>query len=125
LGKLDGGIEMEMRKFNEVGYEPFHLIGDEGVLDELDEIVNEQRKRESNDMQESVNKKELDFTVFCIENIAERLNTNGANIYSLLTDNSKILDDYIVANYDALHTQGKEYIVNDIIEYMRKEDLLK
>ena len=26
----------------EVGYEPFHLTGDEGVLDELDEIVAEQ-----------------------------------------------------------------------------------
>jgi hypothetical protein len=27
----------------EVGYEPFHLTGDEGVLDELDEIVSEQQ----------------------------------------------------------------------------------
>jgi hypothetical protein len=27
----------------EVGYEPLHLTGDEGVLDELDEIVAEQR----------------------------------------------------------------------------------
>jgi hypothetical protein len=27
----------------EIGYEPFHLTGDEGVLDELDEIVEEQR----------------------------------------------------------------------------------
>ena len=27
----------------EAGYEPFHLTGDEGVLDELDEIVSEQQ----------------------------------------------------------------------------------
>jgi len=27
----------------EIGYEPFHLTGDEGVLDELDEIVTEQQ----------------------------------------------------------------------------------
>ena len=27
----------------EVGYEPFHLTGDDGVLDELDEIVTEQQ----------------------------------------------------------------------------------
>ena len=27
----------------EVGYEPFHLTGDEGVLNELDEIVSEQQ----------------------------------------------------------------------------------
>ena len=29
--------------FLEIGYEPFHLTGDEGILDELDEIVKEQR----------------------------------------------------------------------------------
>jgi len=29
--------------FLEIGYEPFHLTGDEGVLDELDEIVAEQQ----------------------------------------------------------------------------------
>ena len=28
--------------FLEIGYEPFHLTGDEGVLDEIDEIVAEQ-----------------------------------------------------------------------------------
>ena len=27
----------------EVGYEPFHLTGDDGVLDEIDEIVAEQQ----------------------------------------------------------------------------------
>jgi len=30
-------------RFIEIGYEPFHLTGDEGVLDELDEIVAEQQ----------------------------------------------------------------------------------
>ena len=29
--------------FLEIGYEPFHLTGDESVLDELDEIVAEQQ----------------------------------------------------------------------------------
>lgn len=29
--------------FLEIGYEPFHLTGDEGVLDELDEIIAEQQ----------------------------------------------------------------------------------
>jgi len=72
-----------------------------------------------------MNKKELDFAVFCIENIAEYLNINGADVYRLLTVDSKILDDYILPNYEPLHTQSKEYIINDIVEYMRKEELLK
>jgi len=28
----------------EIGYEPFHLTGDEGVLNELDEVVAEQQQ---------------------------------------------------------------------------------
>ena len=72
-----------------------------------------------------MNKKELDFAVFCIESIAEYQNVNGSDIYDMLTADSKILDEYIIQNYEILHTQGKEYIVNDIIEYMKKEGLLK
>ena len=72
-----------------------------------------------------MNKKELDFAVFCIENIAEHLNMNGSDIYSLLNSDSKILDNYIVRSYDVLHTQGKDYIVNDIVGCMREEGLLK
>jgi len=69
-------------------------------------------------------KKELDFAVFCIENVAEHLERNGAEVYKLLTTDSKILDEYIIENYKTLHTQGKVYIVNDIAEYMREVGLL-
>ncbi len=44
----------------------------------------------------------------------------GAEVYLLLTEKSKILDEYIVPCYDVLHTQGKEYIVRDIVEYMEE-----
>ena len=70
-----------------------------------------------------MNKNELDFAIFCIENTAEKININGKILYDLLTKRSKILDEYIIPNYDSLHTQGKEYIVNDIIEYMNEEGL--
>ena len=69
-----------------------------------------------------MNKKELDFAVFCIENIAERLNLSGAVVYNMLT--TSILDEYIIPGYEALHTQGKEYFVNDIIELMINDGLL-
>jgi len=76
-----------------------------------------------------MNKNELGFAIFCIESIAEHLNLNGAEVYELLTtissDGGNILDDYIVAHYGVLHTQGKEYIVNDIVDYMKEEGLLK
>ena len=69
--------------------------------------------------------KELEFAVFCIENVAEKLNITGKDIFNLLTKNSNILDGYIVPSYDVLHTQGKNYIVNDIIECMTEQGVLK
>ena len=71
-----------------------------------------------------MNKKELDFAVFCIENTAEQLNLKGDEVYKLLTENSDILDNYIIPCYDALHTQGRDYIVNDIVEYMNEKGLI-
>jgi len=70
-----------------------------------------------------MNKKELDFTVFCVENVAENLGLKGDEVYKLLTEKTDILDSYIIPCYDTLHTQGKEYIVNDIIELMRERGL--
>ena len=70
-----------------------------------------------------MNTRELEFSVFCIENVAERLGKNGEEVYRLLTKKSDILDSYIIPCYDTLHTQGKEYIVNDIVEYMREKAL--
>ena len=72
-----------------------------------------------------MNKCELDFTIFCIENTADKLNINGTILYDLLTAKSKILYEYIIPNYTTLHTQSKEYIVNDLIEYMTEEGLIK
>ena len=71
-----------------------------------------------------MNTKELEFTVFCIENVAEHLGLKGEEIYKFLAEQSDILDSYIIPCYDTLHTQGKEYIVNDIVDYMEEKGLL-
>ena len=70
-----------------------------------------------------MNKKELEFTVFCIENVADYLRLKGDEVYKLLTEKSDILDNYIIPCYAALHTQGKDYIVNDIVEFMHEKGL--
>jgi len=71
-----------------------------------------------------MNTKELAFAVFCIENVAERLGLKGDEVYKLLSGKSGILDDYVIPCYETLHTQGGEYIVDDIVEYMREKGLL-
>ena len=72
-----------------------------------------------------MSKKELEFAVFCIENIAVCLEMNGEDVYTLLTVDSNALSDYIIPSYESLHTQGKEYIINDIVEYLTLKGLIK
>lgn len=66
------------------------------------------------------NSKELEFAVFCVENVAAKLGKNAQSIYKDLTEKSNILNGYILPEYEVLHTQSKEYIVNDIIELMKE-----
>lgn len=47
---------------------------------------------------------ELEFTIFCIENVARRLRISAEKIYDALTQKSDILNEYIVPNYEILHT---------------------
>jgi hypothetical protein len=65
------------------------------------------------------------FAVFCIEGIAERLNMGGAEVFKLLSGKGNILDTYILEYYDTLHTQGKEYVVDELVGLMKKEGLIQ
>ena len=45
---------------------------------------------------------------------------DAAKVYAVLTETSDILNEYIIPEYEVLHTQSKEYIVNDIIDIMKE-----
>ena len=64
---------------------------------------------------------ELSFAIFCIENVAIKLGISADRVYCALTEESDILNGYIVPCYDVLHSQSKEYIVEDIISYMQEK----
>lgn len=66
------------------------------------------------------NSRELEFVVFCIENVAARLGVGAEQVYRAFTEKSHILDGYIVPEYEILHTQSKEYIVNDLLDVMKE-----
>jgi hypothetical protein len=40
---LEHDREYDVLQFLALGYEPYHLTGDEGILEEIDRIVDEQR----------------------------------------------------------------------------------
>lgn len=67
--------------------------------------------------------KELSFSIFILYSLAEKWNKSPATVYRIL-NTTGILDDYIIAGYDVLHTLGKEYLVEDITEYVREKGVL-
>ena len=68
---------------------------------------------------------ELEFAIFCIENVATKLEIDAQQVYRMLSEDSDILNNYIVSEYEMLHTQSKEYIVDDIIDFMRERGVVR
>ena len=66
------------------------------------------------------NSRELEFAVFCIENVAAKLSVGAERVYQAFTQKSDILNGYIVPGYEVLHTQSREYIVDDLLEVMKE-----
>ncbi len=68
--------------------------------------------------------KVLEYTIFCIENVAKRVNKNPAEVYSLMTERTDILRSYVIPSYEVLHTQDREYIVDVILSAMAKKGVV-
>ena len=61
---------------------------------------------------------ELTFSTFIFYNLSDSWNTSPSEIYKVL-NSTGILDGYIIEGYDVLHTLGKEYLVEDITEFVK------
>ena len=58
------------------------------------------------------------FLVYCVEIYKTAHKINGKQVMQLF--NQYEIPDYIVDCYDALHTTGPEYIINDINELIEE-----
>lgn len=67
--------------------------------------------------------RELECAIFCIENVASKLHVVAQKVYAALTEQADILQEYIIPEYEVLHTQGKDYIVDDIIDVMKERNV--
>ena len=67
-----------------------------------------------------INSDILEFCIFCIEKLKENINISGEEVYELLANQTNILYPYIVKNYEILHTQGEQYIINDLKEVLNE-----
>ena len=64
---------------------------------------------------------QLEFGVFCIEKMAERLGVPGDVVYRKFAKESDILRNYICKHYDILHTQGAAWIEEDLLAAMKRK----
>ncbi len=66
---------------------------------------------------------QLDFITYCVGNLSDALNKNASQVYESLRS-SGVLSDYIIPCYDVLHTFGKEYLTNELIEVLKERNAL-
>lgn len=69
-----------------------------------------------------IEKKELTFVVFVLHALGQHWKMTTPEVYEIL-NTTGILDDYIIKCYDVLHTLGKEYLVEDITEFVREKGI--
>ena len=66
-------------------------------------------------------KKTVMFAVYLINSLAAYYNQTPSEVYRRLVD-SKILDEYIIASYDVLHTQGTKYLIDDVSSFLAERE---
>ena len=66
---------------------------------------------------------ELRFVVFCIESLAEDMDVDPVVVHDVLAKESDIVDRYIIPCYETLHTQGREYIIENLKEVMSERGI--
>ena len=69
------------------------------------------------------NEKELKFSLFVLYSLSEKWNKTSTYVYDIL-NSTGILDEYIIAEYETLHTLGKEYLIEDITDFVREKGVI-
>lgn len=69
-----------------------------------------------------MNENILEFVTFAIGSVAERLHKSPAEIYQLFKQ-TDIISGYLVPAYDVLHTFGRQYLVNDVLDLMQEKGI--
>lgn len=66
----------------------------------------------------SITKEVFEFYTYCLETFALHEQVGGLQAWALFKENG--IDEYIINNYDLLHTQGTEYIIDEIHRFIRR-----
>lgn len=70
-----------------------------------------------------ITEEQLYFSIYCITALSRNLNMSPFDIYNLITERTKILDEYIIRYYDTLHSQGEDYIIGEIVNVLKSKGI--
>lgn len=68
--------------------------------------------------QEGVDKAVFEFYTYCLENYATRKQISGIRAWVDFKETGAY--EYVINNYDLLHTQGMDYVLDDIQRFINK-----
>jgi len=85
-------------------------LSTEALYDEFERC----RSREGIDVPKEV----FEFYTYCLENYAIRKQISGMRAWVVFKESGA--DEYVIDNYDLLHTQGLEYVLDDIQRYINR-----
>ena len=59
----------------------------------------------------------VEFVSFCVEVFAKTKNRSGSSVAKLFAECGAM--DYLAVGYDVLHTQGREWLIADLEDYLK------
>ena len=62
----------------------------------------------------------LEFITFAIGSVAERLQKCPSEIYKIFRQ-SNVIAGYLIPAYDVLHTFGRQYLVDDVLDFLQEK----
>lgn len=62
----------------------------------------------------------LEFITFAIGSVAERLQKSPSEIYKIFRQ-SNVIAGYLIPAYDVLHTFDRQYLVDDVLDFMKEK----
>lgn len=63
----------------------------------------------------------LAFAASCVEGLARRLGKPYTEVYERMSSTG-VIENYIIPFYDTLHTESREYLLDDVMEYMNNKE---